>query len=131
MLHLGNDGTSKLTLDDGSSFVVKQINTLEEALSIQIQDSGKPPISRFVPYERIRFVDMLKPDRPPNIFEMFFTNPEAMFRAVPEDAAVRPLLNYNDLKLVRRALILLVQHSTVKGDMDKATRLFARILRKA
>jgi hypothetical protein len=128
--HMELNSAIKLTLDDGSSFNVKHLNALEAAVWIQFQEAGRPPITRFIPYERIRFVDLLAPDKPPNIFEMLLTNPEVIFREVPEDTAVRPLLNSDDLKLVRRALISLVQYGTVEGDRDKATRLFARILRK-
>ena len=120
----------RLILDDESSFDAKQINALKASVCIQFQDPGKPPITRFVPYERIRFVDLLKPDKSSNIFDMFFTNPEMIFRQVPENASVRPLLNSDDLKLVRRALVKLVQYGEVKGDRDKAAQLFARILRK-
>ena len=119
--HMEVDSAIKLTLDDGSSFNVKQINAIEAAVLIQFQEPGEPPISRFIPYERIRFVDLLQPDKPLNIFEMLFNNPEVMFREVPENAAVRPLLNSDDLKLLRRALISLVKYGTVEGDTDKAT----------
>ena len=124
------DSVIRLTLDDESSFDAKQINALEAFIRVQFTDPGKPPITRFVPYERIRFVDLLEPDKPSNIFDRFFTNPEMIFRQVPGNASVRPLLNSDDLKLVRRALVTLVQYGEVEGDRDKATQLFARILRK-
>lgn len=66
-----------------------------------------------------------------SIFDLFFNqNPENYFRQVPDNTEVRPLLKYNDLNLVRRALIALAQHGTVPRDRSEAVTLFERMLRK-
>jgi hypothetical protein len=51
---------AKFTLDDGSTFNAKQLTALEDVVLVQIYDeAGKPPTRRLVPYERIRYIDLL------------------------------------------------------------------------
>ena len=54
-----------------------------------------------------------------------------MFRQVPENVNVRPLIKREDLNLIRRAFIKLITDNKDMKDRDKAVTLFARMLRKA
>lgn len=122
----------KFTLDDGSSFDAQEIIPLHEVILVKVQTEPKKPlISRFIAYERIRFVESFPSEKKGDIIDLLFNrNPEDEFQQVPNEAAVRPLLKYNDLNLVRRALITLVQHGTIEEDRSKAVDLFRRFLRK-
>lgn len=128
--HTKGNSLLKFNLDDGTSFNTKEIVALQEAIQIRIQtEPNKQIVTRFIPYERIRSVDSFPPEK--SIFDLFFpSNPEKDFRQVPDNAEVRPLLKYNDLNLVRRALIALAEHGTVKSDRSDAVALFARIFRR-
>jgi len=52
----------KFTLEDGSSFNVYRLATLEDVVSVQIYDDGEL-IQRLFPYECIRFIDILPKER--------------------------------------------------------------------
>jgi len=130
--HVKGNSLLKFTLDDGSSFNAQELMPLRDVIVVRVQtEPEKPPISRFIPYERIRFIESFPVEKRGDIIDLFLNrNPEDDFQQVPNDAAVRPLLKYNDLNLVRRALIALVQHGMEQGDRSKAVDLFRRILRK-
>ncbi len=128
--HVTENSLLKFTLDDGSTFDAQGLVALQEVILVKIQTERKKQMNtRFIPYERIRFVESIPIEK--SIIDLFFNkNPENDFRQVPDNAEVRPLLKYNDLNLVRRALIALMQHGTVQGDRIEAVNLFGRMLRR-
>jgi hypothetical protein len=122
----------KVKLDDGSYFDAQELTPLSEVIVIRVKtEPDKPLISRFIPYERIMFVESFPEEKRGDIIDLLLNrNPEDDFQQVPNDTSVRPLLKYSDLNLVRRALIALVKYGTVQEDRSKAVDLFRRILRK-
>ena len=72
---------------------------------IQFPDPGIPLVTLFVPYDSIRFIELSESHNPSNILDLFFKDPDIMFRQVPENVNIRPVLKREDFSLIRRAFI--------------------------
>ena len=54
----------KFTLDDGSTFNACRLTALEDVVLVKIyDDTGKVTTQRFVPYDGIRYIDLLPEEK--------------------------------------------------------------------
>ncbi|MDD5287907.1 MAG: hypothetical protein PHY28_02180 [Dehalococcoidales bacterium] len=115
--HVEVDSSLKITLDDGSSFNPQKLIPLGEVLLAKIQtEPEKPLISKFIPYERIRFAELIPVEKHVDIIDFLFNRkPEDCFRQVPIDVKIHPTLKYDDLNLLRKSLVELLKHGTERG----------------